>query len=66
MERMQRKYFWFCPFSERQYDITLPLGFLYHLYSTEEKRQTLCEAIRVTKQGGVIFAAYVISEAVPC
>lgn len=49
-------------FADCQYDITLLLGPLYHLYTTEDKRQALCEAIRVTKPGGVIFAAYVISD----
>ena len=47
---------------DNQYDITLLLGPLYHLYTEEDKRQALSEAIRVTKQGGVIFAAYVISD----
>ena len=49
-------------FSDSQYDITLLLGPLYHLYNKEDKRQALSEAIRVTKQGGVIFAAHVISD----
>lgn len=49
-------------FPDNQYDITLLLGPLYHLYSKEDKQQALREAIRVTKQGGVIFAAYVISD----
>lgn len=49
-------------FSNTQYDITLLLGPLYHLYSIEDKRQAISEAIRVTKQGGIIFAAYVISD----
>ena len=49
-------------FSADEYDITLLLGPLYHLYTIEDKRQTLREAIRVTKPGGVIFAAYVISD----
>ncbi|WP_343210500.1 class I SAM-dependent methyltransferase [Anaerolentibacter hominis] len=49
-------------FSDNTYDITLLLGPLYHLYRTEDKRQALREAIRVTKPGGVIFAAYVISD----
>lgn len=44
------------------YDITLLLGPLYHLYTKEDKRQALHEAIRVTKPGGVVFAAYVISD----
>lgn len=47
---------------DNQYDITLLLGPLYHLYNEEDKRQALSEAIRVTKQDGVIFAAYVISD----
>lgn len=47
---------------DNKYDITLLLGPLYHLYSIEDKRQALQEAIRVTKQGGIIFAAYVISD----
>ena len=49
-------------FSDHQYDITLLLGPMYHLYTKEDKRQALSEAIRVTKQGGVIFAAHVISD----
>jgi len=49
-------------FPDNQYDITLLLGPLYHLYSTEDKRQALSEAIRMTRQGGLIFAAYVISD----
>lgn len=47
---------------DNQYDITLLLGPLYHLYNEEDKRQALSEAIRVTKPGGIIFAAYVISD----
>lgn len=49
-------------FPNNQYDITLLLGPLYHLYSVEDKRQAISEAIRVTKPRGVIFAAYVISD----
>ena len=49
-------------FPDETYDITLLLGPLYHLYSKEDKQQALGEAVRVTKQGGVIFAAYVISD----
>lgn len=45
-----------------KYDITLLLGPLYHLYSKTDKQQAIREAIRVTKQGGIIFAAYVISD----
>ena len=49
-------------FPDNKYDITLILGPLYHLFNNEDKRQALHEAIRVTKQGGVIFAAYAISD----
>ncbi len=49
-------------FPDNGYDITLLLGPLYHLYTKEDKLQALREAIRVTKPGGVIFAAYVISD----
>nr|UWI51881.1 class I SAM-dependent methyltransferase [Clostridioides difficile] len=49
-------------FPDNQYDVTLLLGPLYHIYSTEDKQQALREAIRVTKHGGVVFAAYVISD----
>lgn len=47
---------------ENRYNITLLLGPLYHLYTIEDKQQALKEAIRVTKPGGIIFAAYVISD----
>lgn len=49
-------------FGDNQYDITLLLGPLYHLYDKEDKQKALSEAIRVTKPGGVIFAAYVLSD----
>lgn len=49
-------------FPDNSYDITLLLGPLYHLYCVEDKRQAIKEAIRVTKQGGIIFVAYVISD----
>ena len=41
-----------------QYDITLLLGPMYHLYTEEDKLAAMREAIRVTKKGGVMFAAY--------
>ena len=45
-------------FSSCSYDITLLLGPMYHLFTEEEKLQALSEAIRVTKTGGLVFAAY--------
>ena len=49
-------------FPNGTYDITLLLGPLYHLYTVADKRKALQEAIRVTKPGGIIFVAYVISD----
>lgn len=50
-------------FADDTYDITLLLGPMYHLFTEEEKLQALSEAIRVTKQGGVIFTAYCMGDA---
>jgi len=50
-------------FKTDSYDITLLLGPMYHLFSEEEKKQALSEAIRVTKRGGVVFAAYCMGDA---
>jgi len=45
-------------FQSNTYDITLLLGPMYHLFTEEEKLQALGEAIRVSKECGVIYAAY--------
>ena len=45
------------------YDMTLLLGPMYHLYTAEDKRKALAETMRVTKPGGIIFAAYCIQDA---
>ena len=45
-------------FADNTYDITLLLGPMYHLYTEEDQHKALSEAIRVTKKGGVVFAAY--------
>ena len=50
-------------FGDNTYDITLLLGPMYHLYTVEEQRRALTEAVRVTKSGGVVFAAYCGSDA---
>ena len=50
-------------FETETYDITLLLGPLYHLFTREDKLQALSEAIRVTKKGGVVFAAYCMGDA---
>lgn len=50
-------------FESYTYDITLLLGPMYHLYTTEDKLKALSEAVRVTKRGGIIFAAYCMADA---
>ena len=50
-------------FDSDVYDITLLLGPMYHLFTKEDQIQALAEAVRVTKKGGVIFAAYCGNEA---
>ena len=50
-------------FDSDVYDITLLLGPMYHLFTKEDQLRALAEAVRVTKKGGVIFAAYCGNEA---
>ena len=45
-------------FADNTFDITLLLGPMYHLFTVEEQRQALYEAVRVTKPGGILFVAY--------
>lgn len=40
------------------YDLVLLLGPMYHLFTSEDKRCALSEAIRISKKGGVLFASY--------
>lgn len=50
-------------FADDTYDVTLLLGPMYHLFSEEDKLRALGEALRVTKKGGVVFAAYCMGDA---
>ncbi len=50
-------------FKDDTFDVTLVLGPLYHLFTVEDQHQALAEAIRVTRKGGIIFAAYCGNEA---
>lgn len=45
-------------FRDNTYDMTLLLGPMYHLYTEDEQKQALSEAIRVTKPNGVVCVAY--------
>lgn len=42
-------------FEDHTYDMTLLLGPLYHLYSLEDKRRAVSEALRVTKKRWYYF-----------
>ncbi|HEX3021682.1 MAG TPA: class I SAM-dependent methyltransferase [Lachnospiraceae bacterium] len=50
-------------FEENTFDMTLVLGPMYHLYTEQDRRKALQEAIRVTKEGGYILVAYCMNEA---
>ena len=50
-------------FEDDTFDLTLVLGPMYHLFEESDRRQALREAVRVTKKGGVIFAAYCMLDA---
>ena len=50
-------------FVDETYDITLLLGPMYHLYTESDQIKALSEAIRITKKGGVVFAAYCNNDA---
>ncbi len=45
-------------YSDNSYDVTLLLGPMYHLYTADEQKKALSEAIRVTKPDGLVFVAY--------
>ena len=44
------------------FDLTLLLGPMYHLYTREDQLQALAEAVRATRSGGYILAAYCMNE----
>ena len=50
-------------FESNTYEITLLLGPMYHLFTREDQLKALSEAIRVTKKGGIVFAAYCMGDA---
>jgi len=45
-------------FADNEFDITMVFGPLYHLYDGSDVHKAIDEAIRVTKDGGVIFVAF--------
>jgi len=46
-------------FAASAFDVVLLLGPLYHLVESEERERAVCEAVRVLRDNGVIFAAFI-------
>ena len=46
------------PMGDDLYNMTLLLGPMYHLFTVEDQKKALSEALRVTKPGGILCAAY--------
>lgn len=51
-------------YEDNMFDMTLVLGPLYHLFTEEEKKKAIEEAIRVTKKDGYIYIAYITSDTI--
>ena len=51
-------------FADNTFDVTLLFGPMYHLYTAEDTHRALDEAIRVTKEGGVILTAFLSVHAI--
>ena len=51
-------------FADNTFDMTLLLGPMYHLYDEADVHRALDEAIRVTRPGGVIMAAFLSVHAI--
>ena len=49
-------------FPNKEFDLVLVFGPMYHLYSMEDKVKALTEARRVLKDDGVILVAYCMNE----
>lgn len=49
-------------YEDNTFDMTLVLGPLYHLFKEEERDKVIEEAIRVTKSGGIIYYAFILSD----
>jgi ubiquinone/menaquinone biosynthesis C-methylase UbiE len=49
-------------YEDNTFDMTLVLGPLYHLFKDEERDKVIEEAIRVTKSGGIIYYAFILSD----
>jgi SAM-dependent methyltransferase len=50
---------WTWPILSETFDAVLLLGPLYHLLTAEDRSRAACEALRVVRPGGVLFAAFI-------
>ena len=51
-------------FQDNTFDLTLVLGPLYHLFDERDQQKALDEAIRVTKEGGIMMVAFLSVHAI--
>ncbi len=51
-------------FEDNQFDVTLLFGPMYHLYDKADVHKAIEEAVRVTKQDGIILVAFLSAYAV--
>lgn len=51
-------------YEDDTFDMTLVLGPLYHLYTEEDKKKAIEEALRVTKPNGYLYIAYLTNDSV--
>lgn len=49
--------------AQDQYDLTLLLGPMYHLFEPRDQERALEEAVRITRPGGVVCVAYCMMDA---
>lgn len=49
-------------YADASYDVVLLLGPMYHLFAVSEQKRALCEALRVTKPGGLLYTAYCMED----
>ena len=53
-------------FGDDSFDVTLLFGPMYHLYDRADQDRAIEEAIRVTRPGGTILAAFLSAHAIIC
>ena len=53
-------------FADDSFDVTLLFGPMYHLYEKADQLRAIDEAVRVTRPGGVILAAFLSAHAIIC